>query len=775
MEPARAPLFSVSFAFALGVLLAFDRAVSLSASLVLFGLLGLFWLLLKPQPGWSLAIFYLFVMAGGLSYTGLYLQQIPGDDLRLLPEEKRETATQWRGVIVEEPTALISARSYRRPIDRSAFVLQIEAWRPTGGRLFVEPVEAPWQTAAGKVRCTLTGTTDLHCGDLLEFAAALEPVPGPLCPGELDLRDYEGRQGIFYHARIAGLNWRVTEQNRAPWASLSYAARDWAYQRLQIGLEDDPRTADFLAGMLIGYRQEIPRDIEEDFRRTGTLHVFAVSGQNVAELAVVDLILLQLCGLVRWRWAWLLAPVVLVYCLLTGSQGSAVRATIMALGVLFAWRCHRPLNALALWSLALLGMLVWDPHTLLDPGAQLSFGVVLALVLWSGPLAHWFNQPFHADAFLLQSRLSRAQQWEEQVWRGFTALLGASVAATAVSEPIAMLEFHQFTPVSVLANLIVVPIAGLITVVGTMAVSLSVISVGLASALNNANWFFARGLIALVWFFAHHPGAAVNVPDLRTLAVPQPSFVVSPLEDSACLLLRAPGHNWLFNSGRATAARYLTSRMGQYYGVNRLDGLVLTEISTAENGGAGMMITDFQPERLIAPPLRTRSPLEKELPQLAAQAGQPWEFWSAGQVRSLAPGVEVSVLSPAPDTEARSAADRALVLLFHAGGQNLLWAGNISPDQRDEILSAYPDLHADVLVEKGQSPLTETDRVWLQALQARLWLQIPVSIYAPRPLCDDPPLGPVPDCEIVPLGEKGAVEIHFQPGSILVRPCAGAK
>ncbi len=154
----------------------------------------------------------------------------------------------------------------------------------------------------------------------------------------------------------------------------------------RIGLEDDPRTADFLAGMLIGYRQQIPRDIEQDFRRTGTIHVFAVSGQNIAEMFVVALILLQLVGLVRWRWAWTIAPIVLLYCLLTGSPASAVRATVMALAILLAWRLGRPLNALACWSLAFLALLIWNPLILLDPGAQLSFALVLSLILIAPPL-----------------------------------------------------------------------------------------------------------------------------------------------------------------------------------------------------------------------------------------------------------------------------------------------------------------------------------------------------------------------------------------------------
>ena len=205
------------------------------------------------------------------------------------------------------------------------------------------------------------------------------------------------------------------------WQNLSFRARDWAYERLQIGLEDDPRMADFLAGMLIGYRQEIPADIEQDFRRTGTMHVFAVSGQNIAEMFVVAIILLQLCGLVRWRWAWMVAPLVLLYCLLTGSPASAVRATVMALAVLLAWRLGRPLNALGCWSLAFLAMLIWNPAIMLDFGAQLSFAIVLGLILFAPPLTRWLVRPFAPDPFLPWDLLTPAQKFEEQFWRGTAA------------------------------------------------------------------------------------------------------------------------------------------------------------------------------------------------------------------------------------------------------------------------------------------------------------------------------------------------------------------
>jgi len=651
-------------------------------------------------------------------------------------------------------------------------VLRMEAWRPTGGRLFGADISAPWRPASGDIRCTLIGPAkELRCGDRLEFATALMPVPPPLCPGELDGPAFEARQGIYYEATIPTLDWRRIETGGGDfWRNLSFRARDWAYERLQLGLEDDPRMADFLAGMLIGYRQEIPADIEQDFRRTGTMHVFAVSGQNIAEMFVVALILLQLCGLVRWRWAWMIAPLVLLYCLLTGSPASAVRATVMALAILLAWRLGRPLNALGCWSLAFLAMLIWNPFVLLDFGAQLSFGIVLGLILFALPLARLLARPFETDPFLPRDLLTPAQKLEERFWRGTALLLASGIAATIIMEPITAIDFHQITPISILANLIVIPAAGLITIVGTLSVTVSLVSTTLAALLNNANWLFARLLILFVGFLSHKPGAAINVADLRALSAPPPSFVVAPLQDSACLLVRAPDQAWLINTGRESPTPSTTWHLLQFYGINRLDGLVLAQMSGPDNSGAAMIARDFNPRHLVVPFLRTRSPLEKSLPERDALAGRESESWQRGQSFPLGPGLSVDVLHPAADSAESRADDRALVLLFHAGSQTLLWAGRIGAPARQDLLAAYPGLHADVLVMGTEPP---PDEAWLRSLRVRDWLQIP-----PRDrLLNSAGAASVPDfCQVWRLNETGAVDIHFQPPQagqppeILLRP-----
>jgi ComEC/Rec2-related protein len=761
MLSLRSPLFWVSLAFASGCLIGLDDIISLRMALMLCALAGALWWFMARHETASCAAFYLFAACAGLAHTLLVATSIAPDDLRRLPEDKTFASTQWRGIIVEEPTSQLSTHVTRKTLDRTEFVLSIEAWRPTGGRLFGADMDVPWQEAQGNIRCTLTGPAkDIHCGDRIEFAAPLVPVAPPLDPGQLDYRAWEAAQGIYYHANITPLKWQQIEAGGGSWLQeLSFSARDWAYDRLQLGLEDDPRTADFLAGMLIGYRQEIPTDIEQDFRRTGTLHVFAVSGQNIAEMIVVAMILLQLFGLVRWRWAWTLAPVLLIYCLLTGSPSSAVRATVMILVVLSAWKLGRPLNALSCWSFALLAMMIWNPSIVMDPGAQLSFGVVLGLILLAPFFMRLLTQPFSHDPLLPYDLLSPAQLREEKAWRWFGAILGAGIAATLMSEPITAIDFHQVTPISILANLFVVPWAGLITVVGTLSVTVSLLSPQLAALLNNANWLFAKVLILFVGFLAHQPGASLNVPDLRAINSPTPSFIAAPLPNSAALLVRTSDGAWLINTGKESATPSATWRLLQFYGINRLEGLVLAQMTGPDNGGVEMIARDFRPRHLVVPILTTRSPLEKIVPNLAKLSGGFVESWQRGQTLPLGQNVTVNILHPAPDSPETRADDRALVLLFQVGHQSLLWAGRIGSQAQSDILTAYPDLHADILVMGNEPP---PDDAWLRSLQIRYWLQLPPRDRGLNSNREEPTSTDF--CEVWPLDQTGAVEIHFKPG-----------
>jgi hypothetical protein len=156
--------------------------------------------------------------------------------------------------------------------------------------------------------------------------------------------------------------------------------------------------------------------------------------------------------------------------------------------------------------------------------------------------------------------------------------------------------------------------------------------------------------------------------------------------------------------------------------------------------------------------------MEKTMPDTVALAGRPAESWHAGQTIALGGGIFVDVLAPADNTTETHAQDRSLVLLFHANGQTLLWAGKIDASVQQALLADHPGLHADVLV---LSPDALPGEDWLRALGVREWLQMPRA----------DPRGNITTTENQPetwddwqLDQTGAVGVRFLPATKTDRP-----
>ena len=144
-----------------------------------------------------------------------------------------------------------------------------------------------------------------------------------------------------------------------------------------------------IAGVVFGETQSLPDHLQEQFRRTGTSHLLAASGMNVALLAGLILGAGKLCGLGPWRLAPLAMPAVIGYAFLAGCAPSITRAatgTTLALLAMWMGRTTNPWNSLCLsvWLL-----LLWDPRQIYDLGFQLSVAAVVGLVGGPDPEEDW--------------------------------------------------------------------------------------------------------------------------------------------------------------------------------------------------------------------------------------------------------------------------------------------------------------------------------------------------------------------------------------------------
>ena len=219
--------------------------------------------------------------------------------------------------------------------------------------------------------------------------------------------------------------------------------------------------------MVLGARDETPDEIEEQFQQTGTLHLFAVSGLNVAIVAHLLWIIGPRLRIPR-RWAiGIIIPALFFYAAVTGLNPSSVRAALMAAVVLGGYFVDRRVLAANRVAAAAVMVLCFDTNQLFSTGFQLSFAVVIAIVLAAEPfLKLWCagsNRILSFRASLLAGRTVVGTRWADGPWPS------VSLAAWVGSPFLILPYFHLVTPVSLLANLVVVPLAFFVLAVGLMS------------------------------------------------------------------------------------------------------------------------------------------------------------------------------------------------------------------------------------------------------------------------------------------------------------------
>ena len=201
------------------------------------------------------------------------------------------------------------------------------------------------------------------------------------------------------------------------------------------------REAALARGFVLGEDQRIDPATVEDFRRAGLSHLLAVSGQNVALLALLAMPLLALLGMpLRARLLWIVAAIV-VYVPLAGGGPSIVRAGVMGALTLLATFAGRRASRLYGLAIAAIVTLAIDPRIGADIGWQLSFAAVLGILAIARPLRR-----------TIVSRLGSGGL------RGAVAEGAAvTVAATLATAPLIVFHFGELSTVSLFANLLALP------------------------------------------------------------------------------------------------------------------------------------------------------------------------------------------------------------------------------------------------------------------------------------------------------------------------------
>ncbi len=628
---------------------------------------------------------------------------------------------------------------------------------------------------------------DLKYGDVVSFSGLLRPLEKPLAPGGFDPQQFYFRS----HGSLGRLEIRPGDafeilevQKRGPslvhWA---HRSRDWMESALRHGLPDsEDRYIRVILAMALGAREDSPEEIEELFRLSGTMHIFAVSGLHVGIIAGLFLILLRSLGLSTRAAICIVIPLVLFYALVTGFRPSAVRAALMASvflsGFLFLQK-PRLLNSLGAAGLLLL---LFDSQQTFMPGFQLSFAVLLAIAILARPLQERLFAPLAIDSFLPRSLVSARRRFTDSCVRWVCAALAISVVSWIGSAPLLVWHFDGISLIGILSNLFMIPLAiAIVTLAAISVLTFGIKLIWIAGLLNKVNVGLTLLLTILAQFFASVPGSYTNTnfnTAHRNLSPLQVDVMGRRGGSASLLTIRSPDddseNRWLIDTGGKSTYRQQVLPLLRSSGVNQLRGLILSHGDMAHIGAAPEVISSFPPAVLMESPLKNRSRVYSSILETTTEGNVPRVPIHSGQTIHLEKGVTCRVLYPKQESSLSLADDRTLVLKILDGHSSILFTFDSGFEVQKRLIESGVDLKSDIWV-KGQNSGTQSGiENFLKAVSPRAVISSNSEFPAYERLSSSfISLLNRQNIDLYDLEKTGSVNVSFQKDGISITPFLG--
>lgn len=587
---------------------------------------------------------------------------------------------------------------------------------------------------------------------VLEGTAALPD--GQRNPGGFDQSAYLGDHGItrlFFAKKEARL--KVLRQHRGnPIKEISLRARRYLLSAFDEYFEAEQ--ANFLKALFFGERTGIDEDFKDLFIKTGTLHILAVSGFNIGFLSVTLFFFFRSLRTPLYLTYWIVLAGIWMYCLIVGWQAPVVRASIMA--SLFVWSrlIGRDADLLNLLGASALVILTAAPRQIFDVGFQLSYAAVFAILVF---VPYFFKRP----ALLPNEKLN----FKEKVEFYFKELFWVSFVCLFATLPITVQNFYIFTPLSVLANMIVIPISFALFFIGFIFLltfawfpkiffilpwamaSLMKIFMGalifvdhlpgsywIIGRLDPALWVLMTGGIVYGFTSRRFPGAGTRACVVFLLA--SNVFIFQSLfrqfddklrvtmldvgQGDAIFLEFPHGKNMLVDAGKGAESdkgRYVIAPFLKSKGISRIDALVISHPQEDHIGGMISVLKEFKVKNVFHAGSDYSTDLFKRLKSAIKDEKAAVHIVREGDsIRDLSE-TEILVLNPPKGQESEDVNNDSLVLRVRYRGASFLLTGDIEKEAMRRLLIKGTDLKADVFkVPHHGAKFTAEGRHFAQAV-----------------------------------------------------------
>lgn len=287
----------------------------------------------------------------------------------------------------------------------------------------------------------------LHYGDKILLNKSLQPIKNSGNPGAFNYQRYAAFQSVFHNVFLKQKDWvKLEDKNINAFKNFIFTSRETILSILQKNIPVNKDELGIAEALLIGYTNDLDKDLVQAYSNTGVVHIIAISGMH---LGLIYIMLVWSFAKIPFINQSKIVQVVLIlsclwlFSLLTGAAASVLRSAVMftfiALGKIFS-KQSSIYNSLAGSAFV---MLSYNPYFLWDVGFQLSYLAVIGIIIFQKPIYNW---------------LYIKNKWINEVWK----LMAISLAAQVLTFPICIYYFHQFPNLFLITNIIAVPLSSII-------------------------------------------------------------------------------------------------------------------------------------------------------------------------------------------------------------------------------------------------------------------------------------------------------------------------
>jgi competence protein ComEC len=274
----------------------------------------------------------------------------------------------------------------------------------------------------------------------------------PINPNQFDYGRYLENQEIYGQLYTESGQIKIEKKSSTIW-SLFSNFRNKIIHNLE--LSDIKREElNVLIALLVGQQQDIAPEVLKDYQYAGAVHVLSVSGLHVGFILLfINFILKPITNSKKGSFLKLLLILISlwVFGILAGLAPSVVRSVAMFSIVAIGNQLRRTVNTYHTLLVSMLLILLFKPSFLFDIGFQLSY-LALFFILWLQPILSSFWQP------------------KNKIVKYFWDIITVSFAAQIGAMPLSIYYFHQFPGLFFITNIIVLPLLGVIMIVGLIAI-----------------------------------------------------------------------------------------------------------------------------------------------------------------------------------------------------------------------------------------------------------------------------------------------------------------